>query len=482
MTPPEPSSVCSVELGEPEPDPSSVCSVELGDPEPSSVCSVELVVGEPSSVENAGDVEDDPEIVSGKISTKNPFASFGDSDTRSILSDDEKKLLMAIHPIQPDSKTGVEIKLPFDKERVYTQGPGGNKRMWLSYCANRRRLFCWLCHAFGDTKSHYATVGWGDDAKWKARHCYKSIEKHELSVEHLAAVKAYLHFSERRSVLQVLNTKSLSLRAKQVADNREVVLRIINIVLFLAKQGIAFRGDKNEAAYTLHSSCNHGNFLEEVKSRAIFDPVLKAHLDKAIGMSQARHDAHSTSRGRGSLITFLSKNTFVNILEIITSMVLDKIREEVEENGGKFSFSMDGCQDISVKEQIATVLRYVNENGPVERFIDITALTSTSSEAMLNHAIKTLSDVVIMGNLTGFSFDGAGNMAGVKTGLQARLKEMVPDSIFQHCYSHVLNLALEKACNCILPSVAFFDLMRETATTISESYKRTDIWTNTQHM
>jgi hypothetical protein len=267
----------------------------------------------------------------------------------------------------------------------------------------------------------------------------------------------------------------MSLRARQVGKNRDVVLRIINIVLHLAKQSIAFRGDKSEAAYTLDSSCNHGNFLEEVKSRAVFDPVLRNHLDRIIVKSQQRHEANPTSRGRGSLNTFLSKSTFVKILEIVKTMILERIREEVATHGGKFSFSMDGCQDVSVKEQMATVIRYVNEYGPVKRLIDITAVTSSASESLLKHSIKVLSTVAIIGNMVGYSFDGAGNMSGIKTGLQARLKELVPESIFQHCYSHVLNLALEKACNCVGEAVAFFDLMRETASTISESYKRTNL-------
>ena len=43
------------------------------------------------------------------------------------------------------------------------------------------------------------------------------------------------------------------------------------------------------------------------------------------------------------------------------------------------------------------------------------------------------------------SFDGAATMAGVKTGVAKKFNELIPHSVFVHCYTHKLNLALQEA-------------------------------------
>jgi len=85
--------------------------------------------------------------------------------------------------------------------------------------------------------------------------------KHENSQEHQAASCAYFSFSQSLSALQTINTDVISLGRKLLNDRREVLLRTLNIVFFIARQGVASRGSK-EAAINLLSTSNHGNYLE----------------------------------------------------------------------------------------------------------------------------------------------------------------------------------------------------------------------------
>ena len=50
--------------------------------------------------------------------------------------------------------------------------------------------------------------------------------------------------------------------------------------------------------------------------------------------------------------------------------------------------------------------------------------------------------VLSFSDIVGQCFDGAANMSGAKKGVAARVKEVVPNAIYVHCYAHLLNLAL----------------------------------------
>ena len=47
--------------------------------------------------------------------------------------------------------------------------------------------------------------------------------------------------------------------------------------------------------------------------------------------------------------------------------------------------------------------------------------------------------------LKGYRFDGASNMSGRFKGVQARLKERCPDSVYVHCANHSLDLVRQEA-------------------------------------
>ena len=49
-------------------------------------------------------------------------------------------------------------------------------------------------------------------------------------------------------------------------------------------------------------------------------------------------------------------------------------------------------------------------------------------------------------------YDGAAAMSGVKTGVQARMREKCEKAVYVHCWAHRLNLMLVNAC-CDTPRV-----------------------------
>ena len=62
----------------------------------------------------------------------------------------------------------------------------------------------------------------------------------------------------------------------KVRQNREILKRLINVVTFLGKQELAFRGHDESK-----DSGNKGNYLELLEFLAEYDSPLRSHLDSA---------------------------------------------------------------------------------------------------------------------------------------------------------------------------------------------------------
>ena len=50
-------------------------------------------------------------------------------------------------------------------------------------------------------------------------------------------------------------------------------------------------------------------------------------------------------------------------------------------------------------------------------------------------------------NLRGQGYDGAGNMAGKKSGVSSRILKLNDKALYVHCFNHRLNLVIAKSCN-----------------------------------
>ncbi|XP_042453523.1 uncharacterized protein LOC122038038 [Zingiber officinale] len=106
----------------------------------------------------------------------------------------------------------------------------------------------------------------------------------------------------------------------------------------------------------------------------------------------------------------------------ITLSIIEDIGNNV------FSLMIDESRDISVKEQIGVVLRYVNKRGQViERFLAIVHVSDTSS-----HSLKDAVDALFvkhglsLSRLRGQGYDGASNMQGEFNGLKSLVLQENP--------------------------------------------------------
>ena len=143
-----------------------------------------------------------------------------------------------------------------------------------------------------------------------------------------------------RGMMQLFGGSSINARRKKVEKKRDVGHKLIRIILFLGKQGIAYRGKRHEAAHEINNeNVNHGNCIKLVKRISEFDIALKEHIDKVHAARSKAFDKiicagqQSGNYGRGSLVTFLSHDLTSRIVRIICDLVQESIVREVKKRG-----------------------------------------------------------------------------------------------------------------------------------------------------
>ena len=106
--------------------------------------------------------------------------------------------------------------------------------------------------------------------------------------------------------------------------------------------------------------------------------------------------------------------------DIANACAEETIKEVIAELGaGLFSVMVDESRDVSVKEQMTVVIRFVNKRGIVERFIGIVHVSDTTF-LQLKAALDSLFGkygLTIL-RLRGQRYDGASNMRGEFNGLK----------------------------------------------------------------
>ncbi|XP_060854931.1 zinc finger MYM-type protein 1-like [Metopolophium dirhodum] len=160
-------------------------------------------------------------------------------------------------------------------------------------------------------------------------------------------------------------------------------------------------------------------------------------------------------KGRGNLVTLLSKTTVNKVIDAILLCMRKIIRTELADK--QFSIQVDSTQDIGAEDQ-ALFLRYVVNSEIKERLFSVLKVNDSSGKE---------------------SFDGAANMRGESNGLRAHIQKENPKSVYVWCYAHTLNLCICDTCSNIA-AINLSGLLNRLSTFFSESYKRMDIWKKKQ--
>lgn len=134
---------------------------------------------------------------------------------------------------------------------------------------------------------------------------------------------------------------------RQVNENGECLKPIIQSIIFLERQNVAFRGHREHNSLLLNTShfsyINEGNFRELMKFRiASGDHILENHLTTT----------HSKA-------TYISHSIQEDIIQCCRNEIIFHILEDIKKSK-YYSIIFDETTDISSISQMSLTLRYID--------------------------------------------------------------------------------------------------------------------------
>jgi len=254
-----------------------------------------------------------------------------DRVSASTCESSESDILSSDSPFQPPVNIIPPQHLGHVKTRVlHFQQGWFQKYKWLHYVPSLQGVLCFTCAKAEKlnmidlaTKRDAAFISNGF-RNWKK--ALETFQSHQSSQCHNFS---YMQLQRINQSKPAVNTQLSSQLQAEQARARECLRMIFTTAIFLARQGLAFRGHEND----------EGNFKQLLLLRSEDNAVLRQWLSN-------RTDMTSGSRQN-------------EILELFANSIVRDVSERAR-NSGCFSVVVDGTQDISGKEQEAICLRYTD--------------------------------------------------------------------------------------------------------------------------
>ncbi|XP_061347676.1 uncharacterized protein LOC133293154 isoform X1 [Gastrolobium bilobum] len=164
-----------------------------------------------------------------------------------------------------------------------------------------------------------------------------------------------------------------------------------------------------------------------------------------------------------------------DITSVAASLVTRAIISDIGDNF--FSILVDEARDVSIKEHMAIVLRYVNCNSDIiERFLGLVHVSDTTASSL-----KETIEIIFVKNglsltkIRGQGYDGASNMSGQFSGLKSLILVENNSAYYVHCFAHQLQLALVACAKKVYALTDFFNFISLLCNAVGASCKRADI-------
>ncbi|XP_020426583.1 zinc finger MYM-type protein 1-like [Prunus persica] len=203
---------------------------------------------------------------------------------------------------------------------------------------------------------------------------------------------------------------------------RILLTAALDCIRYLLRQGLPFRGHDESEKYS-----NKGNYVELLQFLADHDEKVRVIVfENAIGN-----------------LKYIAPKIQKDLVNFCATETIDAIISDMDD--AYFSILVDESCDVSIREQMAVVLRYVNKNGQViERFVGIQYVSDTTC-SKLKEAIEQLisSTNLSMSKLRELGYDGASNMRGELNDLKIQILREYPQAYYVNCFAHQLQLQIK---------------------------------------
>ncbi|CAO2170109.1 unnamed protein product [Urochloa humidicola] len=307
-------------------------------------------------------------------------------------------------PCQP-RRCNFPVIMIADKPRRFNPDWFDEFGSWLEYSETTDRAYCFCCFLFREKKDagydSFVVNG------WNGYHRKERLKSHvgDVGGSHFIAMKKCDDLLQREQHIDVVYNQ-VSEIAKRAYFTR--LNGSIDTARLLLNQGLPFRGhDESKESY------NRGNFIEFRDCLAEHDPK----LGKAVGENGADNSC------------LLSPDIQRDIVECFANEVLHSILEEL--GNDVFCLLVDESRDVSCKEQMAVVLRYVDKHGIVkERFVGLVHVTETTSSHLKSSIDSLFAKLKLsLQQVRGQGYDGASNMRAATNSLSLALQRKDQDIV-----------------------------------------------------
>ena len=229
-------------------------------------------------------------------------------------------------------------KVMQDRERIL--------RKWMVYSPIFGKLYCFCCRLFCiQVSSNSSVFITGFDQWWKLN---PKVSNHESSEKHLNCLEKWKTLAVAMQCNSTIDAVVLSSMEEEKIKWKNILYRLLDIVLFLSKQNLPFRGHRETEA-----SLNKGNFLELVELLSKYDPVLKEHLVRLKQASRHLQRQH---------VTYLSPQTQNEFIGLLAAEVKRKLIAEIK-SAKYYGIIFDSTPDISHTDQMSEIIRLVHVDG-----------------------------------------------------------------------------------------------------------------------
>ncbi|XP_065914462.1 zinc finger MYM-type protein 1-like [Dysidea avara] len=318
---------------------------------------------------------------------------------------------------------------------------------WLSVCTTKRKVFCCYCR-YAEKLNMLNFSKRGEDTfttsgfnKWKK--ALEKFKRHSLSITHREAVMK-CHQLQKAPIDSTLNLQV----QKTQASRRNALLKQLDAIKFLLRQGLAFRG--------------HDEF--------------EGNLHQLLVM---------LSRDNGDVKTWISEKKYISHdiindqISIFANTLLRSLLLRITKNAPSwYSIIGDEATDVAKREQFNLSIRWVNNDYDIaEDPIGLYCLLNTTADTLY----KVIKDILIRCSLPlslcrGQAYDGAANMQGKRTGVATRMLKKNPTALPVHCLAHSLNLCLQDAGRQVQLLRDALDVVKEISQLIKFSPKRSHMF------
>ncbi len=305
------------------------------------------------------------------------------------------------------------------------------RQEWLKY-VHGQGMSCLLCRKYN--KRPFNNDIWNSQPCARLR--LQSITTHENSAAHVDSVKLEAMAKSTPNVVEALNPPVPARGMEQA----------FLCLYFLTKQRIA------------HTT-NYGPLLD-------LAGILGVDIKSKISI--ARNATYTSDKMIQEMVYVIS--------EVIERRILKEMRESHH-----FALMLDETTDCTVTEQLALHGRYINastgelkshylkvidlllgDGSEYDSHQDLSVAVSAGAENITSQVCAFTEQAELdMTKLRGIGTDGAATMAGCRTGVVVRLKNITPSAIGVHCAAHRLNLASSQAGDNIRYVKQFKSVLRQ---------------------